>query len=382
MPCGMPQPQIDVLDRRRVDTRVALEQLVDDEGARLVRAELGQRALEGAPDGRADGVDDHCFGHCESPVGDGRRTRKRYRGAIRSAPSSRIVSPFSIWFSAMWQARRGVLVGLAEPRREGDLLRRAPRAPPRAARPAAACRTGPARSCRRGCRCARQVARGRQRQADDAALRRRVGGLADLAVEGGDRGGHHHGAALAVGVRLAGGHRRGAQAQHVEGADQVHAHDGLERLQLGRPVACPRCARPSRCPRTRRPGAARRAPRPRRRPRPRPRLVGHVGLERQARRRARPASASARSSSQVDDGHARAARGQLACGGRAEAGGAAGDECADAVQLHRRGRYREAPRRRAPRDATAARSRPPSSVRKSSSRRPAGASSRVDGARA
>jgi hypothetical protein len=42
---------------------MALQELVDDERARLVRAELGERALEGASDRRADGVDDHCFRH-------------------------------------------------------------------------------------------------------------------------------------------------------------------------------------------------------------------------------------------------------------------------------------------------------------------------------
>ncbi len=45
---------------------------------------------------------------------------------------------------------------------------------------------------------AREVAGGRQRQPDDAALRRRVGDLADLAVEGGDRGGVDADAALAA----------------------------------------------------------------------------------------------------------------------------------------------------------------------------------------
>ena len=54
---------------------------------------------------------------------------------------------------------------------------------------------------------AREVARDRQRHADDAALGGRVGGLADLAVEGGDRRGVDDDAALAVGERLEPGHR-------------------------------------------------------------------------------------------------------------------------------------------------------------------------------
>ena len=92
----------------------------------------------------------------------------------------------------------------------------------------------------------REVARGRERQADHAALRRRVGGLPDLAVEGGDRRGHHDGAALAALVGLVRGHRRGRQPQHVEGADQVDPHDGLERLERrrARPSSTVRSAQP------------------------------------------------------------------------------------------------------------------------------------------
>ncbi len=62
-PCGMPQPQKTSSIDRRVDVRVALEELVDDVGGGLVGAKLGERALEGAPDRAADGVDDHGFGH-------------------------------------------------------------------------------------------------------------------------------------------------------------------------------------------------------------------------------------------------------------------------------------------------------------------------------
>ena len=52
----------------------------------------------------------------------GVETRGRYRGGIRSAPSSLMVSPFIIGFSAMWQASARELLGPAEPGREGDLL--------------------------------------------------------------------------------------------------------------------------------------------------------------------------------------------------------------------------------------------------------------------
>ena len=76
------------------------------------------------------------------------------------------------------------------------------------------------------------VARRRQGHADDAALRGRVGDLADLAVEGGDRGGVDADAALALLVGLVLAHRRGRQAQHVEGADQVDLDHVGEELEV------------------------------------------------------------------------------------------------------------------------------------------------------
>ena len=54
---------IDLFDQLGIDLRVALEQGVQHEGAHLVRAQLGKGALEGAADGRANGVDDDCFRH-------------------------------------------------------------------------------------------------------------------------------------------------------------------------------------------------------------------------------------------------------------------------------------------------------------------------------
>ena len=58
----------------------------------------------------------------------------------------------------------------------------------------------------------REFARRRQRQRGDAALGRRIGGLADLAFEGGDRSGRDDHAALAVGeaARAAAWRRRRA----------------------------------------------------------------------------------------------------------------------------------------------------------------------------
>src|SRR5215210_1388235 len=100
-------PAVDLLDQLRVHLLVALEQRVDDERAHLIRAELGQGALEGAANGCANGIDDHWFRH----------GAEIYLGGILKAPSSLIVSPFSIGFSTMWQARRAYSSG--RPRRGG-----------------------------------------------------------------------------------------------------------------------------------------------------------------------------------------------------------------------------------------------------------------------
>jgi len=59
-----------VLDRRRIDIRVALEQLVDDVGGQVVGPHLRERALEGTPDRCADGIDDDCFRHLVRPLSD------------------------------------------------------------------------------------------------------------------------------------------------------------------------------------------------------------------------------------------------------------------------------------------------------------------------
>ena len=126
-----------------------------------------------------------------------------------------------------------------------------------------------------------------------AALRGRVGDLADLAVEGGDRGGVDAHAALAVVVGLVAEHRAGGEAQDVEGADQVDADHGLEGLELVRRRAGrrPSPAQPTPAQQTliRSPPGSAGGCRPRR-----PATssgVGHVGLDearaaRRARRRA------------------------------------------------------------------------------------------------
>ena len=137
----------------------------------------------------------------------------------------------------MWAASARELVGASEPARERD--RRAERLAGLVGqrRRAAACRTCPARSCTTRMPDGREVARRRQRHADDRALRGRVGDLADLAVEGRDRGGVDAHAALADPVGSFAHHRRGGQPQHVEGADQV---DRGSRSRTARARAAPR----------------------------------------------------------------------------------------------------------------------------------------------
>ncbi len=93
----MPTPQKTSSTRAGSTLGVALEQLVDDEGAHLLRAQLGQRALEGTADRRADGVDDYCFGHAGhllragvvkcGPQGSGSRAQGSAAGSKLTAMS-------------------------------------------------------------------------------------------------------------------------------------------------------------------------------------------------------------------------------------------------------------------------------------------------------
>ena len=87
-----------------------------------------------------------------------------------------------------------------------------------------------------------QFARHRQGHADHAALRRGVRGLADLPFVGGDRGGVDDDAAFAVGARVVALHLLGAGLGHVEAADQVDHHRGLELRELHRAVAAQHAA--------------------------------------------------------------------------------------------------------------------------------------------
>ena len=96
-----------------------------------------------------------------------------------------------------------------------------------------------------------QVAGHREGQADDAALRRRVGGLADLAVLGRHRRRVDDGAAAAVVVRLVEAHLGGGQADAIEGADEVDldhpAVRGRGRAPTRSRRPCRWCGWPSRC---------------------------------------------------------------------------------------------------------------------------------------
>ena len=155
-----------------------------------------------------------------------------------------MTSPFSIGFSTMWAARSPYSSG--RPRRCGCGT-----CSPSAARASSGRPASSGVSNRPGAMvttrmpdCARSRAAG-QRHADDAALGGRVGELADLPVVGGDRGGVDAHPALALVVGLVGQHRRGGQAEHVEGADQVHADDGLERVERVRPAPAGRLLGPA-----------------------------------------------------------------------------------------------------------------------------------------
>ena len=218
--------------------------------------------------------------------------RAGYFGGIRRAPSRRIVSPLSIGLATIWPTSWAYSAG--RPRREGKGMP-APsacarllgqRGEQRRVEEAGGDRHDP--DAARG-----HVARRRQGHADDAALRGRVGDLADLAVVGGDRGGVDADAALALLVGLVLAHRRRRQAQHVEGADQVDLDHVGEELEVvgaalvGDPLGP---ADPGAADRDAQPAVGGRGPLDRRR-RPPPRR------SRRPRRSSRPSPSSAASAS-------------------------------------------------------------------------------------
>ena len=151
------------------------------------------------------------------------------RGAIRSAPSMRMISPFSIGLRTIAAHQVGELVGPAEPRRVRHRLAERDARRFRQARQQRRVEQARRDRRRRGSRCGPGRAR-RAGPSRDAALGRAVGDLADLPVEGRDRGRQHDHAALALVVRLVAGHRRGRGAQRVERADQVDLDRAPERV--------------------------------------------------------------------------------------------------------------------------------------------------------
>ena len=123
-----------------------------------------------------------------------------YCGAMRIAPSRRITSPFSIGFSRMWRTRAAYSSG--RPRRLGNGTAAPSDCWTFSGRPFEHRRREDAgRDRDHADAVAGELARRRQRQRRDAALGGGIGRLADLALEGGDRGGVDDHPALAAGVR-------------------------------------------------------------------------------------------------------------------------------------------------------------------------------------
>ena len=155
-----------------------------------------------------------------------------HRGAIRIAPSSRIVSPLSIgfsticWTSAAYSSGRPSRLGCGTCRPSDCFASSGKRGQQRRLEEAGGDRDDPDLP-------AGELAGDRQRHADDAALGGRVGRLADLALEGGDRGRVDEHPPLLV-HRVERGHRRGRHPDHIERADEVDLDDLAERRQRHR----------------------------------------------------------------------------------------------------------------------------------------------------
>ena len=178
----------------------------------------------------------------------------------------------------------------------------------------------------------RELAGDRQHHRNDAALGGGIGGLPDLPVIGGDRGGRDDHAALAVIERIERRHRVGGEPDGVERADEVDVDHPREILERHRPVAADDAAR------RRDAGAVDEDAR-------RPELVarlrdgsgGLVGVDHVAgdgdaadlRRHLRR-----RLDVDVEDRHLGAERRELRRGRPAEAGAAAGDERCITTGMH------------------------------------------------
>ena len=170
---------------------------------------------------------------------------RAYRGGIRSAPSSRIVSPLSIGFSAIVHGQLRVLAGrpsrcgngtpaperlprlLGQRRQQGSVEQAGGdgahadrRGRPGRARPAASCRRcRPWRPSRRSGRSGRRRRRSRRSSPPRRARRPSSGSFSFIAVA--------------------------ASRSSVEHPDQVHPHDRLERLQRVGPALGDRALGPA-----------------------------------------------------------------------------------------------------------------------------------------
>ena len=192
---------------------------------------------------RVASVDERCtrvLGHVHRHAAHARRSSRRdalltgvdcddYRGAMRMAPSRRMVSPLSIGFSTICTARLPYSRGIAEPRRMRHLRAEALAGflvqSHQQRRQEQAGRDGVDADLQAG-----EIARRRQGHADHATLRGRIGDLPDLAFIGRDTRGVDGDAAL---FPDRGGRRQplGEQPQHVEGADQIDVDDAHEFCQ-------------------------------------------------------------------------------------------------------------------------------------------------------
>ena len=245
-----------------------------------------------------------------------------------SAPSSRMTSPLSIGLLDDVGGEVAVLLRAAQAVRVRDLL--AERRPGLLGKAGEQRRVEqPGRDRHDADAALGEVARRRERHADDPALGRRVGDLADLPVVGGDRRGVDADPALALGVGLVAEHRRRGEAQHVERADQVDLDDGLERVGGVRPALTRRLLRPADA------GAADGDPQAVRRPPPR-RPPARSWSRRTGRTRpsSSAASASPRSALRSAIGDVRAAGSQSPSGGRSQSRRAARHQRSAPVDSH------------------------------------------------
>ncbi len=159
--------------------------------------------------------------------------RRTYFGGNRTAPSMRMTSPLSMVLVQMCSTSAPYSSGL--PMRFGNGFSSSRRLHPVLRHhPVGGRRERARRDGHHAHADGREVASRGQRHADDAALRRRVRGLADHALEGRDRRGHDHHAALVVLERFFLAHLRGGDAHHVERADEERLDRDREALVGGR----------------------------------------------------------------------------------------------------------------------------------------------------